>query len=151
MKAWTAAMLVLVSVGLSGCAANQTPLPPMAPDPTLAELAAADYGQYPQNYDAVVKGWTEDSMKDPASVIFKKISKPRKEYMYAERKPVYGYSVCTLLNAKNSYGGYTGNQVYWLMIRDGAVVRSQNLTDNLARGTAGIISLGHYVNCDDGK
>ena len=151
MNAWKAAAVALISVGLSGCAANHPPLPPTAPDPTPAELVVADYGQYPQSYEAVVKGWTENSMKDPASVIFKKISKPRKEYMYAERKPVYGYSICTLLNAKNSYGGYTGNQVYWLMIRDGAVLRSQNLTDNLTRGTAGIISIGHYVNCDDGQ
>lgn len=151
MRAGIAAAILLISSGLTGCAANHPPLPPMAPDPSPADLAAADYGQYPQQYEAVVKRWTEDSMKDPASVIFKKISKPRKEYMFAARKAVYGYSVCTLLNAKNSYGGYTGNQVYWLMIRDGVVQRSTNLTDSLNRGAPGIISIGHYANCDDGK
>ncbi|MDR5772865.1 MULTISPECIES: hypothetical protein [unclassified Caballeronia] len=40
-----------------------------------------------------------------------------------EHRAVYGYLVCTDINAKNSYGGYTGAKRRWFLIRNGAVVR----------------------------
>ncbi|MGO4323785.1 hypothetical protein [Pseudomonas sp. KB_12] len=146
---------LLISMALAGCVSSPPPklavYNPTAGmtelvDPTPAELAAADAGQYPQNYESIVKSWAEGNLKDPQSAIFKSFSKPRKEFMYAQRKLVFGYTVCTVINAKNSYGGYTGNNVYWMMIRNGVVLRD----GLLGSGMGGLISVGHRVNCNDG-
>ena len=36
----------------------------------------------------------------------------------------YGYSVCSDVNARNSFGGYTGMKTRWFLIRNGTIVRS---------------------------
>lgn len=87
------------------------------------------------------------NLKDPDSARFGRFSKPRKEYLYENSKPVYGYSVCAEINAKNSYGGYTGSQTYWFLIRNEIIQRAQNTTTGLKR----MISLDHFVNCEDGN
>ncbi|HGM4966202.1 TPA: hypothetical protein ACKP0L_004543 [Pseudomonas putida] len=148
---------VCLSMILGGCVTHQqsgpaqVPVAPSSPDPTLQELQSADYGQYPNNYEQLVKQWTESSLKDPNSAIINKISKPRKEYIFQNRAPVFGYSICALVNAKNSYGGYTGNQVYWIFINNGKVLRYQNTQEKIGGFLPGtLISVNHYVSCDDG-
>lgn len=136
-------------IGLSlmaGCAAQAT----TASDRPVAETvdtANADYGQYPSNFEELVKQWGAANLKDPDSARYTRISKPRKEYLVANLKPAFGYSVCATINAKNSYGGYSGNQTYWFMIRDGKIERAQNIDSGFP---GKVISRGHFVNCEDG-
>lgn len=147
---------LLLSLAISGCVSTPqnragsvySPTAGMTElvDPTPAELASADVGRYPENYETIVKDWASNNLKDPQSAVFKGISKPRKEFIYAQCKPVFGYTVCATINAKNSYGGYTGNKVYWMMIKDGVVLRD----GLLGTSGGGLISVNHYVNCSDG-
>src|ERR1044072_1753603 len=95
---------------------------------TLPE-ANADWGAYPDNYEEVIKGYFAASLKDPSSVIYNAISKPQKEFTIKGRVPVdpknealYGYSSCVSFNAKNSYGGYVGNRIFWFLIHNGEIV-----------------------------
>lgn len=110
------------------------------------DTANADYGPRPETYEELVKAWAEQNLKDPESARYNRISKPRKEFMVANLKPVFGWSVCADINAKNSYGGYTGAQTQWFLIRDGKIERSQSTIGFPGR----MISLGHNMNCEDG-
>jgi hypothetical protein len=110
-------------------------------------MTNADYGQYPSNFEDLVRQWASANLKDPDSARYGRISKPRKEYMVANLKNVFGHSVCASINAKNSYGGYAGSQTYWFMIRNGKVERVQNIDTSFPGKT---ISRGHLVNCEDG-
>lgn len=121
-----------------------------AKDKPVAETvdtANADYGPRPENYEELVKTWAEQNLKDPESARYNRISKPRKEFMIASLKPFFGWSVCADINAKNSYGGYTGAQTYWFLIRDGKIERSQSTSGFPGK----MISRGHNVNCEDGN
>jgi hypothetical protein len=129
---------------------NFIQLPPRKP----LDLNNASYGAYPYNYEAIIKDWIFENLKDPESTRYRRISKPRKEYMF-EYDPFYGYSVCATINSKNSYGAYTGYKTYWFMIRDGKIARFYD-TD-APRDIAGVIpipgnliSADHFVNCNDG-
>lgn len=137
-----AATLTALSL-LSACA---TP----SKETTVAETVDtvnADYGPRPENYEALIKEWAEQNLKDPESARYGKISKPRKEFMVANLKPSFGWSVCADINAKNSYGGYTGAITHWFLIRDGKIERAQS-----SEGFPGrMISRGHYINCEDGS
>jgi hypothetical protein len=111
-------------------------------------MATADFGPVPVTHEEQIKQWALSALKDPESARFGRFSKPRKEWMVASQKAVFGYSVCADINAKNSYGGYTGNQRYWFFFRDDKLLRSQNTS---AGGMfAKKITYKHEVNCEDG-
>lgn len=91
------------------------------------ERKAVDYGPYPDEYKQTVKDWFYEVLKDPDSAKYRFVSEP--EPAYSREAPVaggdpihFGYYVKVLVNAKNSYGGYTGWKDYRLIIRDGQVV-----------------------------
>lgn len=102
-------------------AALITSLVGCATRPTADELANADYGRYPSDFQGTVKRHMQLRLKDPESA------------RYEFRNPVvqawsgyggrnYGYASCVLVNAKNSFGGYTGFQKSYYMVRNDQVV-----------------------------
>ena len=109
-------VLVFSMLLLAGC----------IPPPTATETANADYGPYPSDYENIVKAYYEARLKDPESARYKRIAPPQ-EYWYwrgAFQNPRYGYGwlVCATLNAKNSYGAYTGYDTDGLLIKHGLVI-----------------------------
>jgi hypothetical protein len=118
------------------------------PAPWTPPTEGVNYGRYPSNYVALVKAWFNTNLKDPYSVHYTKISKPRKEHdLISEEhhEALYAWSVCATVNAKNSFGGYIGNRTTWFLIDKGEIVRFQSVEDNLE------IYPGRAINCDDGK
>ena len=114
----TKMILSLAAIVLTSCAA-----------PSKQEVAAADYGPYPSNYRELVNAWIKRSMKDPYSVRDVQMGEPEK-FWVAEApilggKKTYGYMIAVALNAKNSFGAYTGRQAYQLQIREGRVIAQQ--------------------------
>jgi hypothetical protein len=107
-------------------------------------LETADVGEKPKNYKELVQSTIKDELKDPYSAKFGEFSPLRKEVMEMNRNFVYGYSTCVFVNAKNSYGAYTGKQLYWAFIRNGQVLRLQNTNDPYED----IIFTGRKVNCN---
>lgn len=110
----------------------------------------ADYGSYPADYEALVKANMENKLKDPESARYSNFSTPRKEVVIKNtltREATYGYSVCVLVNAKNSYGAYGGNHQYWFFLRDGEILRVKDVYDGFL---GSIIYQGRNVNCEDG-
>lgn len=131
-------------------------MPVLAKDPPIVpEMANADFGPVPADAEGLIKAWAETTLKDPESARYVHFSKPRKEWAVAEKHPIYGWSVCATINAKNGYGGYTGAQTWWFFIQNGKIIRSQN-TD-VDQNMLGLlipgkrISIGHDVNCEDGE
>ncbi|SDJ22809.1 hypothetical protein SAMN04487926_13837 [Paraburkholderia steynii] len=121
MKTKMKLVVVAVLVGsLAACAS--------APD--RAAQDAADYGAYPANYEELVTDAQEAVLKDPQSAQNKYLSTPQKGFMIAagSSTPIYGYRLCLNVNAKNSYGGYTGSKLTEVFIRNGRVTRYRSIT-----------------------
>jgi hypothetical protein len=109
--------------------------------------AKQNHGKFPSNYAALVRKWFAGTLKDPYSARYGRISKPRKEHAIDdvfEQKALFGWSVCATVNAKNSYGAYTGNSVYWFLIVNNEIVRSMEVEDSTE------IYIGRAVDCSDG-
>lgn len=113
-------LILLLSLALLGCASKAL---------TTEEAMAADYGNHPSNYEEIVTDWFYETLKDPDSAKYRFESEPTKAY--TRKAPVagggiseFGYYIKVLVNAKNSYGGYTGWEEYRLLIRDDKVVTS---------------------------
>ena len=95
-----------------------------ASPPTQEQIATADYGSYPENYEQLVKDHYAKSLVDPYSVVYEHIAPPAKR-MWGDRidGAHYDYNVCVTLNAKNRMGGYVGAKTSAVMIHNGVVVQ----------------------------
>lgn len=112
-------IVIACSLLLSGCAQMMG----FDKAPTQQEIATADYGPMPENYQDIVREIITSSLKDPESARFE-FSKPPYRAYNTETPLTYGWKVCGYYNAKNSYGGYVGKQQFYFLINNGRIVRS---------------------------
>jgi len=108
-------LLALLTVTTTGCAAMAA----RANDPNAN-------GPYPDNYQQLVGVWFLTNLKDPYSAQVAWIKEPVRQWCGAWAAP--GWVVNVGINAKNSFGGYTGASAYDFCIRDGAVQYVSDLT-----------------------
>jgi len=90
------------------------------------ELAELDYGPYPSDgYEERIKDHFKGRLIDPTSPIYT-FTQPVKRWhggvviFGIERG--YGWRVCGTVNAKNRFGGYTGAQLFYVLIRHDMIV-----------------------------
>lgn len=138
---------LVLMIGLSSLLAGCAPQVKPEPDPmSTIDFTKADYGESPSNYQIKIKEWLESNLKDPDSAKVSQPSKPRKEVAFKNKQPIFGYTTCIKVNAKNSYGGYSGPQTYWFFLHKGEIVRAQNVNEY----PGAMIFINHFVNCADG-
>lgn len=102
------------------------------PEPTIItmqEIRSLDYGRYPSDYEKIVKRHLARTLIDPNSLMLDGISKPLKFVRFERTSSTVktntpitamrGYVVCARINAKNSYGGYTGWREHSYLINNG--------------------------------
>jgi hypothetical protein len=81
------------------------------------------YGGYPENYQAIVTAWLSANLVDPTGVKLKWLSEPKPgELPIGDGKKAAGYLLQFSINARNSFGTYTGAQKHTALIRDGKVI-----------------------------
>jgi hypothetical protein len=125
--------LAVFALFLSGCAA-----------PTPEEIARADYGTYPSNYEQIIKSYLSTVLKDPSSAEFNSMSSPKTGWTTYGGGKKFGYVVCARINTKNSFGGYVGFQPYYFMIKNGVVISSVlGSTDPFSQGIASSACKGY--------
>jgi len=108
-------LLVLVLlVGLTGCAK------------VTYEEAMAKYGPIPSDYEEQVKEQVIPQLKDPNSARF---TFPSGGCYSGRSLTGPGWGVYFYVNAKNSFGGYTGNQDWACSIMNGKVGHCRRFFD----------------------
>ena len=114
-KVLLAALVVASSITMVGCA----PKPP-----SQVAISSANYGTLPNDYQQKIKNHMASILKDPESARYA-FEPPFKGYSQdgslapTSGGVMYGQIVGVQVNAKNSYGGYTGNQLYVFMFSNG--------------------------------
>lgn len=109
---------VALSMSLSACATMKMP--------TEQQIQTADYGKPVSQKlgEAVAKDLMHGYLKDPDSAKWscQDIYKGwRKFGLLDGGKTYFGYFMNCAVNAKNSYGGYTGDRFYQFIFHDGTV------------------------------
>ena len=132
MKKINGILVFAFSLAVSSCGLSS-----YAPTPT--ELAAADYGKKPVNYEPIIKAFISETLIDPESARFTKFSVPSKNWLskfegFSYQK-YFGWLVCVDVNAKNRYGGYVGRKRnYFIMRGDEIVFHQAKDTRSIAYG-----------------
>lgn len=104
--------IALFTLILVGCAAP----------PTQDQISSAYYGDKPDDYQEMIKGYIKATLKDPDSAKFTWLNDPKKGWYMWRGKTKYGWVVCVAVNAKNSYGGYTGNKAYYHLLQGNNII-----------------------------
>ncbi|MGQ8365357.1 hypothetical protein [Glaciecola sp. 1036] len=91
--------------------------------PSPTQTAEADYGAYPEDYEAIAKAYLMEELRDPDSIVIESISEPQKQWIGDKVTGIdYGYLVCAKVNSKNLFGNMTGFRSDAVLIRNGEVV-----------------------------
>lgn len=112
-------ILFIVLLGFTGCNTGI---------PSFEEQARADYGQSITNDNArqLAEGFFQQVLKDPTSAQYK-WNKVHRGFFRAPlimgAGVTYGYILYVSVNAKNSYGGYTGYSRYSFLFRDSRITQ----------------------------
>jgi hypothetical protein len=118
------AICAVALTGVSGCATVTAP--------STDQLARADYGPYPANYEEIVHAYFVSSLKDPSSLQLDTIPVPTKAWYVSTAHTSYGYKTCVRYNARNSYGGYVGYKYIYFLIKNGVVIEDIQNADVIA-------------------
>lgn len=102
------------------------------------EIASADFGPKPANYEERVKAYMGAVLKDPMSAVYdfrptlrRAVAKGGLMDNFAK---YYGWVFEVSINAKNSFGGYTGAKTYYFMVTSDG--RISDISDRLKGGWA---------------
>jgi hypothetical protein len=108
------ALLLVALILLAACAAR----------PTREQLATADPGPFPDNYQELTRATFEYVLFDPFSAQYR-FNAPEKGWASNSRDGIrYGWHISGLVNAKNRMGGYVGWRPFNVVIRNGRVIWS---------------------------
>lgn len=100
--------------------------------PSEENLNMANFGSYPSNYEKIIKTYLDKTLKDPDSVKYEFTSTPWATWFVNQYFIDYGWGVCANLNAKNSYGGYTGYKINLFIIKYSEVVYNYIENENIS-------------------
>jgi hypothetical protein len=105
-------LLLILLIGLAGCAIGGNIVP--------REEVEAKYGPLPENYQQLVMAYAGTQLIDPDSA----------RYQFFQPAPrSVGWVGQVYVNARNRFGGYTGNQLFvWKIIHGQAVFFAKDPT-----------------------
>lgn len=103
------AIALSAALALSGCYAASEPPPKAAEQPDIPPIPAAETRSLTAQEKALLSKGFAATLKDPASAQFQWAKVPK-------RLPESTLDYCAMVNAKNSYGGYTGASPFLGMI-----------------------------------
>jgi len=117
--------VAVAALSLSACASA----------PTAQEIANADYGRAmtQEECESTVKATIGTYLKDPTSAQYQFGTCGKG---WAPSVPVaslpkqFGYRLSASINAKNSFGGYTGYKPYDFLMKDGVMLRKSKQMDD---------------------
>jgi hypothetical protein len=91
---------------------------------TKEEMATADYGPAPVNYQDEIKSYLSLRLTDPKQAIVEFRNQPKQ--LYQRGTPVrgeqYGWGVCVWVNDKNKQGAYDGFYPMSFLLRNEKIV-----------------------------
>ena len=117
MKPVRTALTAGLALLLAACAAKPIEV-------SMQAARNADYGRYPKDYQQHIRGYLDENLRDAGSAKIR-IGTPHKVFQIynplantyppetpRELKTNEYYVVCAEVNAKNTFGGYTGWQTH---------------------------------------
>lgn len=107
---------------------------------TQQNLATADFGPSPANAEEKTREYFNSALKDPESARIKFVGLHKAfsiDGLIIGGAKHYGWVQVVEVNAKNSYGGYTGSKLYYIFFEGGSV--RGDVSDYIGSHMAGLV------------
>jgi hypothetical protein len=105
---------IVIALALAGCATTVS----------KQEVATARFEPLPANYQERIRQFNRGVLKDPYTAVYS-FGAPRRGFwqdgMVYGGKKHFGFVVSVGINARNSFGGYTGEQMCYYGFENGQV------------------------------
>jgi len=148
-------LTLLCAILLYGCAVTAST--PQTVPGAVSTPHVINAGPYPGNYSELASQYLRTHLKDPYSAHIESLTSPGQKTILFDDIGYYDvWASCIMLNARNSYGGYTEIEGYTMIFHnavlpDGAFANDGRVNVGMWRGCEwkGDL-LGHYasaVNC----
>lgn len=107
-------IIISIALALTGCASTVS----------QQEATAAHFDPLPTDYQTAIKGFNAGRLKDPYSAVYR-FGQPHRGFWqdglaYGGRKH-FGVIVPVAINARNSFGGYTGDEMHYYAFNGGII------------------------------
>jgi len=123
MKAFQLLLIgALIACINAGCVSSQT-------------IASADYGQCPANIEELTKKFIAYHLKDPDSAMWRNTTVRKgwvKDGLVMGGRSHFGWICGIDVNARNSFGGYTGFERYYIFFEYGSPNAIRNISGEIA-------------------
>ncbi len=116
-------IIILLSICLGGCAKSIIPMPgSVMPERNNRVLPPESYGNYPDNYQQILKIFLQNKIANHEDAKVDFINKPSQMSVSQFGNDFSGYRVCLSVNARNKKSVYTGYKTHLFIIKDEKII-----------------------------
>ena len=126
LRPWAEFMnkILLISLVLivSGCSKGLIPMTDLImPERNSERVSEESYGEYPENYQKILKDFLQQNLINHESAKVEFINKPSKLSLSQMGSDYSGYRLCLSINSKNRKSIYTGYKTHLFIIKNSEV------------------------------
>ena len=126
LRPWAEFMnkILLISLVLivSGCSKGLIPMTDLVmPERNSERVSEESYGEYPKNYQKILKDFLQQKLINHESAKVEFINKPSKLSLSQLGSDYIGYRLCLSINSKNKKSIYTGYKTHLFIIKNSEV------------------------------
>ena len=115
-------LLILLALIVSSCSKSLMPMADLfMPVHNTERLSEESYGEYPENYQKILKDFLQQNLVNHESAKVEFINKPRKHSITQMGSDYSGYRLCLSINSKNRKSIYTGYKTHLFIIKNSKV------------------------------
>lgn len=140
---------IIIAVSISGCASRQSMIESLAPQVKIERLAMEDVMIFStQTQDYILENGQPKAVEESIESVKRGLKDPYSAIVSSVELKAYksGVVVCGNVNAKNSYGAYTGNKRFVASPYGSSIYDTDNRYVDLQRAAnAGIVAACGYM------
>ena len=120
---------------ISACSKSLIPIPgSIVPEYSNKRLSAESYGEYPKNYQKILKDFLQQKLLNHESAKVEFINKPSQSSITQMGTDYNGYRLCLSINSKNGKSIYTGFKTHLFLIWKQAINSKKPLNFEIVFG-----------------
>jgi len=114
--------LLSLALIVSGCSKGLIPMTGLVmPERNNERVSEESYGEYPENYQKILKDFLQQTLINHESAKVEFINKPSKLSLSQMGSDYSGYRLCLSINSKNGKSIYTGYKTHLFIIKNSEV------------------------------
>ena len=115
-------LLIALALIVSSCSKSFLPISgALMPERNTERLSEESYGEYPENYQKILKNFLQQKLVNHESAKVEFINKPGKISISQMGSDYSGYRLCLSINSKNNKSIYTGYKTHLFVIKNSEV------------------------------